>query len=122
MSAILAGTLLLTATGLFSQAVGFVYRMLLSRLIGAETMGLYQLVMPVYSLLMSVTAVGLTVAVSTLSARYHALEDDGTVKAVLRRALGAFSCWPFPWASRWLPCPTPSPSTCWGTPAPVWAW
>lgn len=90
MSTLLAGTLLLTATGLFSQVVGFLYRMLLSRLIGAETMGLYQLVMPVYSLLMSVTAVGLTVAVSTLSARYHALEDDGTVKAVLRRALGGF--------------------------------
>ena len=88
--ALLAGALLLTATGLFSQVVGFVYRMLLSRLIGAETMGLYQLVMPVYSVLMSVTAVGLTVAVSTLSARYHALGDDGTVKAVLRRALGGF--------------------------------
>lgn len=90
MSTILAGTLLLTATGLFSQVVGFVYRMLLSRLIGAETMGLYQLVMPVYSMLMSVTAVGLTVAVSTLSARYHALGDSGTVKLVLRRALGRF--------------------------------
>ena len=90
MSALLAGALLLTATGLFSQVVGFVYRMLLSRLIGAETMGLYQLVMPVYSVLMSVTAVGLTVAVSTLSARYHALEDDGTVKTVLRRALSGF--------------------------------
>ena len=90
MSTLLAGTLLLTATGLFAQVVGFAYRMLLSRLIGAETMGLYQLVMPVYSILMSVTAVGLTVAVSTLSARYHALGDDGTVKAVLRRALGGF--------------------------------
>ena len=42
MSTILAGTLLLTATGLFSQLVGFFYRMMLSRLIGAETMGLYQ--------------------------------------------------------------------------------
>lgn len=90
LSTLLAGTLLLTATGLFSQVVGFVYRMFLSRLIGAETMGLYQLVMPAYSMLMSVTAVGLTVAVSTLSARYHALGDDGTVKAVLRRALGGF--------------------------------
>lgn len=90
MSTLLAGTLLLTATGLFSQVVGFVYRMLLSRLIGAETMGLYQLVMPAYSMMMSVTAVGLTVAVSTLSARYHALGDDGTVKTVLRRALGGF--------------------------------
>ena len=90
MSTILAGTLLLTATGLFSQVVGFLYRMALSRLIGAETMGLYQLVMPVYSMLMSVTAVGLTVAVSTLSARYHALGDSGTVKLVLRRALRNF--------------------------------
>ncbi len=90
MSTILAGTLLLTATGLFSQVVGFLYRMALSRLIGAEIMGLYQLVMPVYSMLMSVTAVGLTVAVSTLSARYHALGDSGTVKLVLRRALRNF--------------------------------
>ena len=90
MSTLLSGTLLLTATGLFSQVVGFVYRMILSRMIGAETMGLFQLVMPVFSVLMSLTAVGLTMAVSTLSARYHALEDDGAVKAVLRRALGCF--------------------------------
>lgn len=90
LSTILAGTLLLTATGLFSQVVGFLYRMMVSRLIGAETMGLYQLVMPVYSMLMSVTAVGLTVAVSTLSARYHALGDSGTVRLVLRRAVRNF--------------------------------
>lgn len=90
MSPILAGTLLLTATGLFSQVVGFFYRIVLSRLIGAETMGLYQLVMPVYSMLMSLTAVGLTVAVSTLSARSHALGDGGAVRATLRRALGCF--------------------------------
>ena len=68
MSSVLTGTLLLTATGLFSQVVGFGYRIALSRLIGAETMGLYQLVMPVYSVLLSLTAVGLTVAVATLSA------------------------------------------------------
>lgn len=90
MSSILAGTLLLTATGLFSQLVGFLYRIMLSRLIGAETMGLYQLVMPVYSMLMSLTAVGLTVAVSTLSARNHALGDSGAVRATLRKALECF--------------------------------
>lgn len=90
MSSVLAGTLLLTATGLFSQVVGFFYRILLSRLIGAETMGLYQLVMPVYSMLMSMTGVGLTVAVATLSARSHALGDEGAVRSLLRRALGCF--------------------------------
>ena len=90
MSSVLSGTALLTAVALFSQIVGFLYRILLSRLIGAETMGLYQLVMPVYSVLMSLTAVGLTVAVATLSARFHALEDRGAVKTTLRRALGCF--------------------------------
>ena len=34
------------------------YRILLSRLIGAEVMGLYQLIMPVFSVIMSLTAVG----------------------------------------------------------------
>lgn len=84
------GTLVLTATGLFAQLVGFFYRLMLSRLIGAETMGLYQLVMPVYSMFMSVTAVGLTVAVSTRSARCHALGDEAGVSQVLKMGLRSF--------------------------------
>ncbi len=90
MNSLLSGTLLLTAVGLFSQAVGFVYRIALSRLIGAETMGLYQLVMPVYSTLMSLTAAGLTVAVSTLSARSAASGDRGGIPGVRNRALSLF--------------------------------
>ena len=39
MSAAAAGTLLLTAVGLFSQLVGFFYRVALSRMLGAEAMG-----------------------------------------------------------------------------------
>ena len=38
-------------------------------------MGLYQLVMPVSAVLMSLTAVGFTVACSNLSARYLATGD-----------------------------------------------
>lgn len=85
-----SGTLVLTATGLFAQLVGFFYRMMLSRLIGAETMGLYQLVMPVYSMFMSVTAVGLTVAVSTRSAHFHALGDEAAVGRTLAKGLRSF--------------------------------
>ena len=85
-----SGTLVLTATGLFAQLVGFFYRMMLSRLIGAETMGLYQLVMPVYSMFMSVTAVGLTVAVSTRSAHFHALGDEAAVVRTLGKGLRGF--------------------------------
>ena len=90
MSSVLTGTLLLTVVGLFSQVVGFFYRIFLSRLIGAETMGLYQLVMPVYSMFMSITAVGLTVAIATLSAKFYALGDRGAIKDTLRKVVGCF--------------------------------
>ena len=89
-TSMLYGTLLLTATGICSQALGFVYRIFLSRLIGAEVMGLYQLVMPVYSVLMSITAVGLTAAVSNLSASYHATGNRAAISALLRRCLTLF--------------------------------
>ncbi|MEG1879000.1 MAG: polysaccharide biosynthesis C-terminal domain-containing protein, partial [Pseudoflavonifractor sp.] len=86
----LYGTLLLTGTSVFSQLVGFLYRIFLSRLIGAERMGLYQLIMPVYSVMMSMTAIGLTVAVSNLSAQYRALHNRRAIMQVRSRCLGAF--------------------------------
>ena len=46
-TSMLYGTLVLTLTSIVSQFLGFVYRIFLSRLIGAEVMGLYQLIMPV---------------------------------------------------------------------------
>ena len=86
-TSILYGTMLLTATGLLNQVLGFFYRILLSRLVGAEIMGLYQLVMPVYSVLLSVTAVGLTAAVSNLTSEYRALGNWAAAGQVLRRCL-----------------------------------
>ena len=86
----LGGTLLLTGTGLLGQVLGFLYRIFLSRLVGAEVMGLYQLVLPVQSVLLSVTAIGLTAAVSNLSSEYRALGQEGIMGAVLRRCLAVF--------------------------------
>ena len=86
------GTLLLTATGLVNQLLGFVYRILLSRLVGAEVMGLYQLVMPVFSVLLSVTAIGLTAAVANLTAQYRALGRETAAEQVLRRCLALLVC------------------------------
>ena len=86
------GTLLLTIAGLVNQLLGFVYRILLSRLVGAEVMGLYQLVMPVFSVLLSVTAIGLTAAVANLTAEYRALGREGAAEQVLRRCLVLLAC------------------------------
>ncbi|NCE65232.1 stage V sporulation protein B [Pseudoflavonifractor sp. 524-17] len=84
------GTLLLTGAGLVAQAVGFVYRIFLSRMVGAEIMGLYQLILPVSAVIMSLAAVGPTVAVSQLSGEFCAREMGGGVRAVLRRCGAAF--------------------------------
>ena len=87
MLSLLSGAALLTAVGLFSQLVGFGYRIVLSRLVGAETMGLYQLIMPVYSVLLSLTAVGLTAAVSNLTPQYLALGNSRGIPQLLGTCL-----------------------------------
>lgn len=83
----LYGTLFLTATGMLAQLLNFLYRIFLSRLIGAETMGLYQLVLPVYAVLLSVTVVGLTAAVSNLTSGYLAQRRGRAAEQALRRSL-----------------------------------
>jgi len=86
----LPSAVLLTGVSLFSQAVGFVYRVALARMVGSQVMGLYQLVMPVMSVLMSLTAVGFTVACSNLTARYHALGDRLGTSQVARQCVAGF--------------------------------
>lgn len=86
-SSTLYATLLLTGTGLVSQILSFFYRIALSRLIGAEVMGLYQLIMPVYFVFLSIVSTGLTTAVSTLTAEYHALRRPAAIRQTLRRCM-----------------------------------
>ena len=81
---------LLTLTGILSQLVGFVYRVCLTRLAGAEILGLYQLILPIYSVLLSMTSVGLTTAVSNLSARYEALGNRRAIHQVRGQAVRLF--------------------------------
>jgi len=90
-SSTLYATVLLTVTGFVGQILGFFYRIALSRLIGAETMGLYQLIMPVYSVLLSIASIGLTTTVSNLTAEYHALHRPASIHRTLRRCLRVFS-------------------------------
>ena len=82
------GAMFLTALSAISQVLGFFYRVVLSRLVGAEVMGLYQLVMPVYSVLLSLTAVGVTSACSNLTSQHLALGNrraaDQTVSTCLK--------------------------------------
>ena len=84
------GALFLTALSAVSQLLGFGYRVILSRLVGAEVMGLYQLVTPVYSVLISLTAVGVTSAASNLTSQHLALGNRRAADQTLNTCLKFF--------------------------------
>lgn len=71
---LIVGTFILTATGIVSRLIGFLYRIYLSRLFGEEGMGIYQLLSPVLSLSFSLTAAGYQTAISKLVAEQAATQ------------------------------------------------
>ncbi len=69
---LLLGTFLLTATGLASRVIGFFYRIFLSYTIGAQGMGIYQLIFPVFALAIAFCGSGIQTAVSKYTAESSA--------------------------------------------------
>lgn len=63
-SSFITGTLLLTIAGVLTRIIGFFYRIFLSRTIGAEGLGIYQLISPVMALGFAVTAAGIQTSIS----------------------------------------------------------
>ena len=63
-----SGAIILMLSGFIVRILGFVYRIYLSNLIGAEGMGLFQLISPVYSLIILTLTSGISIAVSKLVA------------------------------------------------------
>jgi len=63
-----SGAIILMLAGLVVRVLGFYYRIYLSNLIGAEGMGVFQLISPVYSLIILTLTSGISIAVSKMVA------------------------------------------------------
>lgn len=63
------GTFILMAAGLLTRFIGFYYRIFLSARIGAEGMGLYQMIFPIYGLCFSLCVSGIHTAISRFASR-----------------------------------------------------
>ncbi len=83
----LRGAMILTLAGLAVKIIGSVNRILLSRLLGGEGIGLYQMAYPVYLLLLAISSAGIPVAISIIISRYLAKGDLGNVRRVFRLSL-----------------------------------
>lgn len=76
---LITGTLLLTTAGLLARILGFFYRIFLSRTIGAEGLGIYQMIFPVYGIFFSLCAGSIQTAIS----RFIAADPDHAKRTLL---------------------------------------
>ncbi len=86
-NSIVKGTLILTAAGILTRILGFVYRIYMSNILGAEGMGLYQLIMPIYTLAWSISCSGFTTTLSKLTASERAKKEYGNMGLLLKQSV-----------------------------------
>lgn len=80
----LHGAFVLMAAALCTRLMGFVYRIFLTRYIGSEGMGLFQMVWPLLSLILTFVTAGLPVAISKLMAEAYVQGDRAKIQRILR--------------------------------------
>ena len=84
---LVTSAVILICAGLITRILGFVYRIYMSGIIGAEGMGLYQLVLPVYTLAWSITCSGFTTTISKLTSAQKAKGRYGNMLRFLSLAI-----------------------------------
>ena len=83
---LITGALILTAASIITKILGFIYRIYMSNTIGAEGMGLYQLIVPIYTLAWSISSSGFSTTVSKLVSQENAKKEYGNMNLILKES------------------------------------
>ncbi len=83
-SNIVKGTLILTLAGFVTRFIGFFYRIFLSNTMGAELLGIYQLIFPVFGICYTIFAAGIQTSISRLVAGEIGKRNPKNVSKILR--------------------------------------
>ncbi len=78
---------IVTVFSICEKFLGFLYRIFLSRTIGAEGVGLYQVALSVFAFLLTLTCSGTPITVSRLMTKYNAENNKDKVNKVITSAL-----------------------------------
>lgn len=87
-----SGAIVLMIAGFVVRILGFLYRIYLSNLIGAEGMGLFQLIMPLYTLIILTLTAGVSIAVSKMVAEEQAQRRYINPARITANAAGLVIC------------------------------
>lgn len=83
MSKFLKGTIILLIAGLITRVLGFINRIVIARFIGEEGVGLYMMAFPTFILVITITQLGLPVAISKNVAEAESRGDYAEIKRIL---------------------------------------
>ncbi|MEH7481262.1 stage V sporulation protein B [Bacillus sp. OV166] len=83
MSKFLKGTFILLIAGLVTRVLGFINRIVIARSIGEEGVGLYMMAFPTFILVVTLTQLGLPVAISKNVAEAEAKGNFAEIKKIL---------------------------------------
>ncbi len=81
---ILKGALILTIAGFITRFIGFFYRIFLSNKIGAEGMGIYQLIFPIYGICFTLYSAGIQTGISKIVAEQVGIGNYKNAKKILK--------------------------------------
>lgn len=83
----LRGTLILICAGMITRFLGFINRLVVARLMGEEGVGLYMMALPTLFLVITLTQLGLPIAISKRVAEADAKNDQAKIKSILTVSL-----------------------------------
>ncbi len=83
---LITGALILTVASIITKILGFIYRIYMSNTIGSEGMGLYQLIMPIYTLAWSISSSGFSTTVSKLVSQENAKKEYGNMNLIIKQS------------------------------------
>lgn len=83
----ISGTLILTLSGFVVKAIGSINWIILSRILGGEGIGIYQMAFPIYLLALEVSSAGIPIAISIITAEKVAKEDYLGAKRIFHVSL-----------------------------------
>lgn len=92
MQKFIYGTLLLTIASFITRFISFFYKVYIIRLIGPEGIGLYEMVFPIYSLILVMTTAGIPVAVSKLVSESYAQRNTNNVRRIFYVSISFLIC------------------------------
>ncbi|MFD1038594.1 stage V sporulation protein B [Virgibacillus byunsanensis] len=77
------GTIILIFAGMITRFLGFINRLVVARLMGEEGVGLYMMALPTLFLVITLTQLGLPIAISKRVAEADARNDQAKIKKIL---------------------------------------